>query len=98
MVLSVPRSHTHELKDLRQFLEGSGLERRLDQTTSKEVHSFNTILTVSDIATLDADHLHDRVENGSLEEGVCRKANGNNCTTGTCIVNSLLERLLGDSE
>lgn len=70
----------------------------MDQAPSKEVNCLHSILAISDIAALDVDHPHDRVKNGSLEEGMGGEANCNNHTAGPSICNRLLEGLLGNSK
>lgn len=89
---------THELEHLRQILERNRFERGLDQSTSKEVDGFNTILAVTDIATLDVDHLDDSVEDRCLEECPGRETDGNDGAARASIFNSLLEWFLGNSE
>lgn len=70
----------------------------MDQATSKEVHRFIGILAVTDIATPDIDHLDDGGEDRRFQECIRRHADGDDGAAGTSVLNSLLERLLGDCE
>lgn len=89
---------THKLENLGQILQRDSLERRIDQTSSKEVNRLLCILAVPNVATLDVDHFDDRLEHWSLEECMCRKANCDDRTTGSSIFHGLLEGLLGDGQ
>lgn len=85
---------THELEDLGKILQRSSLEGGLDQSALEEVQSFDAILTVADIAALDADHANNSVQNRRFEEGICRKTNGHNGSARADILCCLLEWLL----
>lgn len=91
-------SHTHKFKDSREILQGRNLEGGLDQASPKEFQSFNAILSVSDVASLNTDHTKDGVKNRGLEVCIRRQSNGNNCSAGANIFGSLLEGLLRDCE
>lgn len=91
-------SHTHELKHLRQIFKGSSFERRVDQSSSEEVYRFVGVLAVTDIAAPDINHLDDGGENWGFQEGIGWHANGYDGTAGTSVLDSLLERLLGDGK
>lgn len=90
--------HTHELKHLRQILERGRLERHVDQASSGEIYRFVGILAVTDIASPDINHLDDSGEDWGFQEGIGWHANGNDGTAGTSVLDSLLERLLGDGK
>lgn len=95
---SVGKVHTHKLEDFREIFQGSHLERRLDQASSKKFQSFHTVLSVSNVTSLDANHAKNCVQDRGLEICIWRQPNGNNCATGANIFGRLLERLFRNCE
>jgi hypothetical protein len=81
-----------------QLREANNLERRLDQTPREEVNRLGAVLAITNIRSLNADHLDDRLEHGRLEVRTRRQTDANDGTTGTDVLSRLLERLLVDSD
>jgi hypothetical protein len=70
----------------------------VDQATSIKVDRLCSILAVTHITALDGDHLDDGLEDRGLQECIGRHTDGDDCTAGTGVFNSLLEGLLRDGE
>lgn len=70
----------------------------MNQASSEEVDRFVGVLAVADIAAADINHFDDGGEDRRFQEGIRRHTNGDDGTTGTGVLDSLLERLLGDCE
>jgi hypothetical protein len=64
----------HELVHLGQILQFDRLEWRMDQASYKEIDGLFAVLSVSDVAGLNADHLQHRFKNGGLDLGTSRQA------------------------
>jgi len=86
----------HEVVDALELAETDGLEGSLDEAAAEEVEGFAGVLTVTDVGTLDGDHLDDSLEDGRAEVGAGRETDADDGATGTNVLSGLLEGLLVD--
>lgn len=89
---------THQFEYLGKITQRSGLEWSLDQATSEEVHSFDAVLAVADIASFNADHAHHRVKHRSFQERASWETDGDDGATGANVFSGLLEGLFSNGE
>ena len=71
----------HELVHLVQFAQSARLIWCIDQTTSEELDGLCRVASITDVWTLDCDHLDDRLKDRCTEICTCWKTNGNDCPT-----------------
>ena len=88
----------HHLVDLGQILQIHCLKWCMNQSSCEEINCLFAVLSVSDVAALDANHLEYRLKHRCLNLGACRQADDNNCATRSDVLGSLLEWLLVDSD
>lgn len=68
----------------------------MNYSTSEELKSLLTVLSVTDVRALDSDHLEDRLEDWCSDMGTRRQTNHNDGSSGSDIFGSLLEGFLVD--
>lgn len=90
----------HHLVDLWQLLQIDSLEWRLDDATSEEFKRFSAVLSIANVAALNANHLDHRLEDRSLNLSPSRKTNDNDNAARPDVLSSLLKRFLayGDED
>jgi hypothetical protein len=77
--------------------KADNLEWCLDQATSVEVNGLGGVLAVTNVGTLNPDHLDDRLENGGLQVGTSWETDADDSSAWSDVLSSLLEGLLVDS-
>jgi len=81
-----------------QLRKPDNLERRLNQSPREEVNRLRAVLAITNIRSLDADHLDDRLKHRRLEVRTGRQSDANNRSARPNVLRSLLERLLIDGD
>jgi hypothetical protein len=88
----------HLVVDHLELRKTNDLEGCLDHATSEEVNGLGAVLAVTDVRSLDADHLDDRLEDGGLEVSTSRQTDANDRSARADVLGSLLEGLLVDGD
>lgn len=88
----------HLLKDALKLRKTHNLERSLNKTSRKEVNRLSGITSVTDVRTLDGDHLDNSIKDWSLQERTGWETNSNDRPAWTDVLRGLLEWLLEWSE
>ena len=88
----------HLLKDALKLRKTHNFEWSLNKTSRKEVNRLSGITSVTDVRTLDGDHLDNSIKDWSLQERTSWETNSNDRSAWTNILGGLLEWLLEWSE
>ena len=70
----------------------------MDQTSFEEVQSLSSVLSVTDVRTLDLNGLNDLVEDLGLANGTSWQTNKNDLTQGSDLLSGLSNSSLGDRD
>lgn len=83
---------------MRQLLQWHHLIWCMDQPSGEEIDSFDTVLSIPNVAAFDIDHPNHGTEHWSSDICIGRNANCHNCPSRTNIFSSLLEWLFVGSK
>lgn len=84
----------HLLKDRLELRKTHNLEWSLDQSSRKEVNRLSSITSVTDVRSLDSNHLDDSIKDRSLQERTSWETDSHDGSAWTNVLRSLLEWLL----
>ncbi|KAH3658881.1 hypothetical protein OGATHE_006607 [Ogataea polymorpha] len=79
----------HLLEDLRQLGKTGNLEWRTDKASGEEVHGLGSVLSVTNIRSLDLDGLDDVLKDRRFANSAGWKTNQNNLTEGSHVLTRL---------
>lgn len=80
----------HQIIDHLQFRQTDNLEGRLNDSAAVELQCLGGIASVSDVGSLDGDHLDDALEDGCAEVGACWKTDADDCSAWSYVLLSIL--------
>lgn len=69
----------------------------MNQATSEEIKSLSRVLSVTDVRSLNSDHLKHGLEDGRPDVSLCRQTDNDDGTSWSDVFSGLLEWLLIDS-
>ena len=76
----------HQFVHLVQFAQATGLVRGLYEAPPEEFDGLSRVTSVTDVGTLDGDHLDDGLEDWCTEIGTGWETDGNNCAAGSDVL------------